>query len=135
MLQSCRKVASDLQIPFCLFPASIQYMLLPSWPFTPKHFSICFLHDHNTMTKTRKITLVYHLHLAIKRCRSESSSAFSYYISLFSFSLKQFLNLWPSWAFEDYSLVSFSLDWLWWLDPDYTWLKRISVFFSLRSNE
>lgn len=93
-----------VHITFWLFPVPVECTLLPWCLFTPKCFSICFLHDqynHQNQELNIDISLPFNsqrIQVSVKK--------HSYYISLVSsFSLKQFINPWPSWPFEDYRLV------------------------------
>lgn len=88
-----------------LFPVPSECTLLPSYRLIPKCFSVCCPCGNNTAINSKNLTLMYHLHLILRGSRSASSTVFTYYISLVSFRLKQFLHLWLSWPFEDYRLV------------------------------
>lgn len=77
-------------------------------PHIPSSLNVLGFASYMTMmqlSKIKNLTQMYRFHLILRGSRSESSSVFSYYISLASFNLKQFPNLWPSQPFEDYKLV------------------------------
>ena len=98
----------------------------------PLHILVFVSYLTSTTIKIRNLTWIYHFHLILRGSGSEMTGIIRYYISLVSFSLRQFLNLWPLWPFKDYRLVilklSFNLNWLSWLYPGHISLKRISKY-------